>query len=524
MKFDLKTLILLAFKFIYMNSEIIISSALISLFLLALIGVKRSKISINKFISFLYLSLSCVMLKDFVQPTENNFAFVGIITFVCGINFFLSQLFSEKKIRWIFPVLSIILFGIFAKNPFTFNEYSIDFTEKTVILVIVLGFLSGLISELVAQLFKKFIPDEKRPAFKQFVQATSIALFVIPASFFVSWFGFVLLALGYFLWMCYDKSAKSGTLLFLLSFSIAYVFIQRYELVSIDLNIGKVVAGLMLGLAICFASSILTYFTNQLAKISIVALLLMLVAMLSLLNHIHPAYGGASSFVAVLLGFGVGNVIYSNPMAFIYFPILLLIGTYFPSDPFKKAESEVKTSQQTNETPKAVIQPVEGVSLVGVEGKFQVVDSLSSIAFQLGPAGGVTKGAFNLFEGEVTFNAQLEKSEFNITLYTKELTTFNSIRDKSLMAEDYLNESKFPMMQFQSATLQADGDHYVIEGVFNMLGKSHQEKVSLKYLGKTGSQHRFIGKGSINRIDYGMASAPSEGNIIDFTFEMVVQS
>src|SRR5690606_215581 len=104
------------------------------------------------------------------------------------------------------------------------------------------------------------------------------------------------------------------------------------------------------------------------------------------------------------------------------------------------------------------------------------------ISFQLGPKGGVTKGEITGFEGKVEFTDDVENTRFEVTMPVKQLTTFNSMRDESLMEDIYFNEPKFPVMKYLSTKMTPKEDGYVLSGTFTMLGTSKPEEVFVKYL------------------------------------------
>jgi polyisoprenoid-binding protein YceI len=61
-----------------------------------------------------------------------------------------------------------------------------------------------------------------------------------------------------------------------------------------------------------------------------------------------------------------------------------------------------------------------------------------------------------------------------------------------------------------------------LKGDFTMMGKTKELVLEMKYLGigKDSKNPVFIGRSSLNRVDFGMKSDPKEGNVVDFQFKV----
>jgi len=185
---------------------------------------------------------------------------------------------------------------------------------------------------------------------------------------------------------------------------------------------------------------------------------------------------------------------------------------------------EVNTGTQPTTEEEKPVSPFEmkGMDLASLKGNYKLDEKSVQLNFQLGPKGGVTKGAFKSFTGKVSIASTIENSTFDINLPVNQLSTFNSMRDESLMAKEYFDVEKFPTMTFVSKKLVVNGDAYELNGKFTMLGMTKDIKVQLKYVGnnETTGQPILVGKSSIDRTQFGMKPDSKEGNVVDFEFKI----
>ena len=152
-------------------------------------------------------------------------------------------------------------------------------------------------------------------------------------------------------------------------------------------------------------------------------------------------------------------------------------------------------------------------------GEYRFDPSYSRVTFQLGPKGGVTKGAIKEFSGTVYVDAAIEKSRFEVNLPLNQLTTFNAYRDESLVEETYFNVSKFPDMRFEAKSMSSLNDAMTLKGFFMLRGVRLPLNVDVKYVGKSESGAPIIvGKSTIDRTKFGMKPDAKEGNVVTFEF------
>ncbi len=479
---------------------------------------------IQTFFSLLLVLFSLHFLQSDITPIESSFFATGLIGGLLALNVALSSFVQNNKFRWIAPIVSLIVVLLVGKSELMYKDYSLDFSNTKVIGTIVLGFLIGVISSVLTRLLKSFFNATESDTITTTATIVLTGLFVIPATFLVSNYGILLLASGYFLYNMYSSKKQDFVIIGLLSIAVVSVLSNHYSVESIDLSIGKIIAGLIVGAGAYSLGVLGLKSTNKIIGFGLIVLGIITVALITLLNNVHPAYGGTESLLAGFFGMAITSfVIGKNEISNIFFPAFLAIGLLLPSDPFAESGIETTTDASTTQTGEVAPEEPKGVDASELSGKFKVVSKTAVISFQLGPKGGITKGAIKEFEGSVDFGTDINTAKFNIKLPTKKLTTFNSMRDESVLGGAYLNEPKFPLMSFSSATMTAKEDGYLLQGTFNMLGKTNSEEVFIKYLGEKDGKKQFIGKAAIDRTKYGMASSPQEGNVVDFTFTMELE-
>lgn len=490
------------------------------LLLTGLVTLYRYSSSLQPLLNFLFLLLSARLLQTGISPEENSEWMTGMIGLVAGLNLVVATLVKSGKIRWIVPVVSILLLPLIGKNDLLFGDYALDLSNTKVTGVIALGFLIGLISYLLKIVLKRFFPADEQESIRLTAQIALSGLFIIPATFFASWYGVVFLAMGYFLYNTYSEKKNDLLLISLLTIAATSGVATKYGVEGIDLSVGKITAGLMVGAGAYMLTVLATKTSNKVMGYVFVVLAILLLSLITLLNNVHPAYGGTESLLAAFFGFAIINLFNGkHEAANILFPALLVIGLFLPSDPFSEANGEIApvTAEQQN-TPEEPVAEPKGMDASALSGKYTIVSETAVISFQLGQKGGVTKGAIKEFEGTVDFGTAINSAKFNVKLPTKKLTTFNTMRDESIMGGAYLNASKFPAMSFSSSGMEAKDDGYLLKGNFTLLGKTNPENVFIKYLGEKDGKQQFIGKAAIDRTKYGMPSSPQEGNIVNFTF------
>lgn len=502
-----------------MTSDTYISLTAIVLLLVSFVLFLKENKKVQTFFTLLMVLFSLHLLQKDIAPIETGFFVTGLVGGFLALNLVIAS-FIKNKLRWIAPVVSILIIFFVGKSDLMYKEYALDFSSIKVVATIVLGFLAGVIACILSRILKPFF-NESEPV-ELTTTTVLLGLFIIPVTFFVSNYGILLLASGYFLYNIYNVQKRDFVVVGLLSLAVVSTVAKHYSIDGIDLSIGKVIAGLVVGSGAYLLGVLALKATNKLVGLGLIMLGIISVALITSLNNVHPAYGGTESLLAAFFGMAIASLLIGkNELSNIFFPALLTIGFLLPSDPFAETGDQPTDSVSTTQTPTS--DEPKGLDASVLSGKFKVVSKTAVISFQLGPKGGITKGAIKEFEGNVDFGSDIKNAKFSIKLPTKKLTTFNSMRDESILGGAYLNASKFPMMSFSSSTMEPKEDGYMLNGAFTMLGITNNEEIFIKYMGEKEGKQQFSGKAAIDRTKYGMASSPQEGNLVDFTFTMELE-
>lgn len=501
--------------------------------ILALAGVAlfiRTNERIATFLTLLLIMGTGYLMMPLISPETEQYTFLGMIGIVVALHVVLGSFVGNKWLKLLLPPVSIgILFAI-GVHAGEYQGYQLNFGSPMLAGILFMGWLIGVIPDAKKAVLQKWFPQADQSALTETIHLVCVGLFAIAATFFASWFGLLLLAVGLYMHTVYAQQKFSGTVIALLALSTLSVWIERYGVESVDLSIGKVLAGLFVGAGAYSVIRLAEKGWPKWLSLTLVGGAVLLVILIATLNNVHPAYGGIESFIAALIGFSLTAVLSNkSTAAFVLFPLMVLIGLTVPNDPFENAElsqqsTEVSSSNKpTAEEPtKPTVESMKGLDASELSGTYKIDKETALISFQLGPKGGITKGEIRNFEGSVAFADPIENTRFEVTMPVKNLTTFNSMRDESLMEDIYFNEPKFPVMKFLSTKMTPKDDGYVLSGNFTLLGKTKTEDVFVKYVENQDGKIIFVGKSTIDKTKYGMASSPQEGDLVDFEFKIVL--
>lgn len=502
-----------------MTTQLIVSFSALSITLLGGVLFFRNSVKLQPIFNLLSLIVISSILQNGLSPEEKQIGATAIIAALAGFNLLAAMVFKDKTWRWTFPILSLGLLLILGNVDLMFGDYPINFTSIAILSLFVLGFSIGVISNLITLLLKGFFENYHQSSINKTAQMVLFGLFVIPATFLASWYGIFLLGVGYFIYTSYAQHKNDVLLISILLVSVVTIFQQKFGLDGLDLTIGKMMAGLIVGVGAVSLGTLAMKATNKLIQILLLTLAIICLITISQLNNIHPAYGGPETLIIAMVGIATHLIVLGKrEVANLLAPASITLALFLPSTVELDEQQNSTETAQTN----TIVEKVEpsGLDASHLKGNFTIDDASSQIDFKLGPKGGVTKGAIKNFKGTVNFTEDFSSSKFTVILETKNLTTFNSMRDESIMGDAYLKETTFPVMKYVSSKLVKKDDGYLLSGEFTLLGRKNQEEVFIKYLGEKDGKHQLIGKSAIDRTNYGMASSPQEGNIIDFTFTM----
>lgn len=495
----------------------------------------RKREDLNDVLAYLFaLSITFLMKEGLENSGQRDlliYTLIGMISF--GFLISRTKWAIENKWSWLLPLLIAIVPIWLGKKEFSYNNYQFSL-DGPVFALVFLGTILELIAEYKSKFVVKFlgISDAHRMKGAMSLLLTGFAVFV--GSFFASFFGVFMVGIGVLLSSFFTAKKDDNFAISLLLISLASYFLQLVGLDTIDLTLGKVLEGMFFG---AFAVVVIKS-TTEAKKYALLGLYLGLFFALACITVVlmlvtqKTDFGGVDSYVAALFGIAITSILL---IEFKHIVLLasfaLAIGFIFAPLTVNKEEQEmlkIEVPQIENDENEVaeVKSPFElkNISLDSIPGKYKINEKSVQLNFQLGPKGGVTKGVFKSFSGMITIPEDIEKSSFEIELPVDQLSTFNRMRDESLMEKEYFNVGLYPLMKFESKKLEVKDDVYILKGNFYMLGKVKPLDVQLKYIGKLESNGEkvtvLVGKSTIDRTQFGMTPDSKEGNSVDFEFKV----
>jgi polyisoprenoid-binding protein YceI len=437
-----------------------------------------------------------------------------------------------KLWSWILPIFTAFAIVLIGARTYTYNEYDFSFQQISIFLLPVFGAMVLPIVKMKTALIRKLFGMNDVDGIENALILLLIGIAAFIGMFFASGFGLFLIALGFASHYFYQNEKYGTPVIVLLSLSLIHYFKQYVPTDSVDLAFGKTLEGLFIGaFSVYFIHEIHKKSQNILLQLLSFGLAILLTIGVLLLATQKEDFGGMDAFIGVLIGAGivrlfVGEFLASNAL----FALTVGVGLIF--GPFTINEEEQQAGQiivntvnsQSGETEMPVESPfdMDGLNISNIQGTYKINTSSVQLNFQLGPKGGITKGSFKSFSGNIKIDSNIESSTFSVSLPVSELTTFNSYRDESLMEKEYFNVKEFSEMKFDSKKMKSIGDGYELQGDFTMLGITKALKVQVKYVGnneKTG-EPILVGKSIIDRTLFGMTPDSKEGNEVEFIFKI----
>lgn len=298
---------------------------------------------------------------------------------------------------------------------------------------------------------------------------------------------------------------------------------QNLLVMSTDLSLGKNLLGFLAGIfSITFSSEVFgtqrDWKKGLVSSIPGTALLMVLIFLGTQKNDL----GGIDGFVFFLIGSSIAMMYMANKVFVVGILVSMLFGlsviTVLPREEQNFQMSVAQSGSDSHSEKEKVISFDDfiGLSMSSMKGDYSIVSDSSSVSFELGPKGGRTKGMIRNVNGSLAFGNQVKA---DVQMDVKDLTTFNSIRDESLLSADYFNVEKFSGFNYVATGLTTKENLLELKGDFTMLGVTKEQTVELKVakINDANGIINLIGKGKIDRTIYGMKPDPKEGNLVDFT-------
>ena len=118
-------------------------------------------------------------------------------------------------------------------------------------------------------------------------------------------------------------------------------------------------------------------------------------------------------------------------------------------------------------------------------------------------------GFFTGMKGEVNFNPDdLTASYFNVSIDAASVNTESKRRDDHLRNEDFFHVEKFPLISFESTSIQTASEGFSTTGILTMLGVSKEVIIPFSY-----NNNRFTGALDINRFEYKIGEGTGKASV-----------
>lgn len=510
--------------------ETAIPSIIIVFGLLAIITEPRPllhKLSIG----LIALSLISLTHLGFAEKDPQTMI-LGVMSAIVAIGL-VAGMVLKKYGEWV-ALAGTLLAYVLSSQKATYFGYELQFTG-TVVLLPLLGAAAPVIGNIKAQLLHKwFGMDTQRSATG--VNAFLAALLVFFSTFHAQYFGVVLAASGWLavsLAMQTVRAAAAG--IALLSFGFVFVLVKTTTGIDDSFLRGNFLMGIVAGVAAVAWTAIAKDATRIRWGMMYVLPLLIITAIV-MFGIANENFGGIPAYIGAVLGAAIGllirdNVQHTIPLQALLIGLSGLVLTQFTPHEGKKMQSRLKQTE-TVETEKPEEAPdvldIPAIALdAKLAGNWKSVAEGSKVDFKLGPEGGVTEGAVEAFDVRLVMNASGEPQQLTVNMPTAKVTTFNPMRDESVLGPGYLNAAAFPKMRYTSSAIKKEGDKYVVSGEFEMLGKKAPLALELKFAARGSEKGKdflvMVGKSQLDRTQFGMNSDAKIGNVVTVTFEIELQ-
>jgi polyisoprenoid-binding protein YceI len=120
------------------------------------------------------------------------------------------------------------------------------------------------------------------------------------------------------------------------------------------------------------------------------------------------------------------------------------------------------------------------------------------------------RGGMQIRDFDLDFDPDdLAASSVRVSLDVASIDTGQAMRDNHLRSADFFDAEKFPVIDFVSTRIEADGDGYAIRGDLTIRGVTRPIMLEAEYAGtvpnmKGGRSAGFSARTKINREDFGL--------------------
>lgn len=151
-------------------------------------------------------------------------------------------------------------------------------------------------------------------------------------------------------------------------------------------------------------------------------------------------------------------------------------------------------------------------------GRYEIDPGSSRIGFDvqyLKVARG--RGVFTLFGGEIVVGDSIAESSVQVTIDAASIDTINHRRDDHLRSSNFLSASEYPLIVFQSQSVETRNERLLVHGDLQIRGVSRPVVLDGAFQGSVvdpwGVERLVFSAGTmIDRVDWGMTwNLPLDG-------------
>lgn len=483
----------------------------------------------RRFLNALLFLLFAAVGSLFLVPMkeEHHLFFWGLLA-VVALNFAASHMAYLRKdfVRVLVPLLSVVgVIILFKGKNYEFLTQQGAFINKfsiTGLCIAALGYELGVVKlKVISKLFGPVNEDDAMRALLLIFAGAGIFL----CNFQSGALGLLAFSAIYLSASFYREKDGREISVSLLALAALPLLMHQAGETSANLLDGDVLEGIFLGaFAMYFIQKIsLADKRNMLFTLLIYAIAMLFAVGVLYLGSQFNKMGGMDAFVGYVAGAALVTALIGEGFASIsVLPLLLACGLVLPRyfvNPALEEFEEIGTTVVDDSG--KVVEPAV-LSLADAAGSYTIFSDSSRVNFSLGE-GGETKGVFRKVSGKIEIGEDPANSNFDIVLKMSEFTTFNAMRDESLMSDEYFNAPKNPEMRYKGSKLVSKGDNvWEIQGEFTMLGVKKALPVLVKRI-EAGDQTVLLGSGTIDRTQFGMTPSTAEGNVVTFEYKVVLK-
>lgn len=457
------------------------------------------------------------------------FTLIGII----ALGYLISLL--PEKVRKVAPYFVGLLALIPIGAKANYQGFEVNWTFEVAAFAII-GSIIPLFAKIKDWFAERWFGADKAE-FSTAVSLVYLGIFVFAASFMVSTFGVILLATGFFAANLGLRS-NNGLQLGILLFAVAWIFFSLNSLdgTSDSLLKGNLWMGILAGLGSLWACKSIK---SQKARVFLSLFLpLLIIGILVSFGLINENFGGMPTYLGAIIGSSLALALIeqpedAKPFHGMLLP-LILIGFTYPVDSCLQREklkvetllaSPDKGLKHTSEKKEVMSMPAIALT-DGDAGAWKSVAANSKLEFEVGPPASRTSGAIKDFNVDLQLDKAGVLKTLNVEMKSSSLTTFNDIRDESVLSEEFIESAKYPNITFQSKNIRKVGEDYKITGDLNFVGMKSETVIDLRFVSKVDKDGStllvFVGKSAVDRTKHNMTSDSKIGDIVDVTFEVAV--